>query len=83
MPSLNEEISGADVFELPAIMDGGGGGGGRLSDGKDEGTKDEKRDIYASQRTEGRKWIRISKRLSADPEDGENEVFRLREVLSR
>lgn len=80
---LDQEISGADVYDVPAaplpspvsMLDGKGGGG---VDG------DAKRnDIFQTQRDEGKKWIRISRGWDIEHQDGEVEVFRLKEVISR
>lgn len=72
VPPPDEEISGADVYEpplAPVSVDGEDGGG--------------ERDVFAAQRGEGRRWIRISRRPEVGDEDGDVEVFKLRELLSR
>lgn len=68
----DEEISGADVYVPPppsekTNRDGAG----------------EKEDTFGAQRGECRKWVRISRRPGAGEEDGNIEVFRLKELLAR
>lgn len=43
----------------------------------------EDEDVFAGQRGKERKWVRISRRADAGGGDGDIEVFRLRELLSR
>lgn len=68
VPPLDEEISGADTYEIPVAPVSAASGDG---------------DVFAGQRGEGRKFIRISRREDAGGGDGDDEVFRLRELLSR
>lgn len=68
VPPLDEEISGADTYEIPVAPVPAADGDG---------------DVFAAQRGEGRKFIRISRREDAGGGDGDDEVFRLRELLSR
>lgn len=71
VPPPNEEISGADVYEVPPAPTGGRGG--------EAGEED----VFAGQRGEEKKWVRISRRPEAGGDDGDIEVFRLRELLAR
>lgn len=75
VPPLDEEISGADVYEVPlaptapaAVEDGG---------------QEEQKDLFRAQREEGKRWIRISKGWDVEPQDGEVEAFKLTEIISR
>lgn len=73
VPPPDVEISGADVYVLPsapavAIEEDGNGG---------------KDDMFRAQRGEGRKWVRISRRPEAGEDDGNVEVFRLQQLMSR
>lgn len=75
VPPLDEEISGADVYEVPLAPAAPAGvvGGGQ------EGQTD----VFRAQREEGKRWIRISKGWDVEPQDGEVEAFKLTEIISR
>lgn len=72
VPPPDEEISGADVYVLPP---------GPVShpDALDE----QQEDLFAAQRGEDRKWIRISRGVRSKDEELDCELFKLKELLSR
>lgn len=74
VPSLEQEISGADVYPAPPapthVMDGKTGGNGHVP-GKNGASK------------QGRRWIRITRGADVESQGGEEEVFQLKEVISR
>lgn len=84
VPPPDEEISGADVFVPPLLGLGLRGRAGRVFGGREEEeVEEEEEDVYAGQRGEERRWVRISRRPDVDGGGGDVEVFRLRELLSR
>lgn len=84
VPSLDEEISGVDVYEIPlapspVVRDMGS----IKSDAVDGNEGKEQKDVFKAQREEGKRWIRISRGWDVEPQDGEVEVFKLTEIISR
>lgn len=72
IPPPNVEISGADVFALPPMPVVNGDG----RDGAEE-------DLFAVQRGEGRKWIRISRGPLSRMDDIDIEVYQLKELMAQ
>lgn len=70
VPPPGEEMSGADVYvpPPPPLVSG------------HEGAEE---DLWAKQRAEGKKWVRISRRTEAVAGNGDIEAYRLKEVMSR
>lgn len=75
VPPLDEEISGADVYEVPLAP--------TTPSAVEDGGQEEKKDVFRAQREEGKRWIRISKGWDVEPQDGEVEAFKLTEIISR
>lgn len=73
VPPIDEEISGADVYQVPPAP---------LSARTEENGSGQN-DVFGAQRHEGRKWIRIARGWDVVPQEGEVEVFKLKEVMSR
>lgn len=82
VPPPHMEISGADVFVPPPLVSGGLKGGGGEIDGNGDGVEEED-DVWAVQRGEGRKWIRISRGKRPRMEEIDVESYRLRELMAQ
>lgn len=81
VPSLDQEVSGADVYTVPPapvlapVLNGETNGNGEVP---------KKKDIFKTQREEqGRRWIRITRGWDVKSQVGEEEVFKLKEVITR
>lgn len=70
VPPPDQEMSGADVYvpPPPPLVSGHAGA---------------EEDLWAKQRKEGKKWVRISRHTEAVAGDGDIEVYRLKELMSR
>lgn len=70
VPPPDQEMSGADVYvpPPPPLVSGHAGA---------------EEDLWAKQRRDGKKWVRISRRTEVVAGDGDIEVYRLKELMSR